>query len=131
MWRSRGIAIGASSLAALAVLLCVPGLAAAELNPPLGTDLNPVLGYSTWSYLRLNVSAEKDEAEALALSDSGLERLGYDYFDQDDGWYVCPGSQGPSVDSYGRWVTNAQLFPPARTAKTASPRSPTTSTGSA
>ena len=112
MWRSRGIAIGASSLAALAVLLCVPGLAAAELNPPLGTDLNPVLGYSTWSYLRLNVSAEKDEAEALALSDSGLERLGYDYFDQDDGWYVCPGSQGPSVDSYGRWVTNAQTVPP-------------------
>ena len=112
MWRSRGIAIGASSLAALAVLLCVPGLAAAELNPPPGTDLNPVLGYSTWSYLRLDVSAEKDEAEALALSDSGLERLGYDYFDQDDGWYLCPGSQGPSVDSYGRWVTNAQLFPP-------------------
>jgi len=99
-------------LAALAVLLGVPALAAAELNPPPGTDLNPVLGYSTWSSLRLNVSAEKDKAEALALSDSGLARLGYDYFNQDDGWYVCPGRQGPSVDAYGRWVTNAQLFPP-------------------
>ncbi len=112
MWRSRATAIGASSLAALAVLLGVPALAAAELDPPPGTDLSPVLGYSTWSYLRLNVSAEKDEAEALALSDSGLEQLGYDYFNQDDGWYACPGPQGPSVDAYGRWMTNAQLFPP-------------------
>ena len=112
MWRSRAIAVGAWLLAALAVLSVAPNLAGAEVNPPTGTDLSPVLGYSTWSYMRLDVSAEKDEAQARALSDSGLERLGYDYFNQDDGWYVCPGPQGPDVDAYGRWVTDAQLFPP-------------------
>ncbi len=106
------MAIGASALAALVVLLSASTVSLAELAPPPGTDLNPVLGYSTWSYLRLNVSAEKDEAEALALHDSGLQRLGYDYFNQDDGWYQCPGPQGPSVDAYGRWVTDEQLFPP-------------------
>jgi Alpha galactosidase A/Alpha galactosidase C-terminal beta sandwich domain len=112
MRRSGASSIGALLLAALVVLLGVPALAAAELNPPPGTDVSPVLGYSTWSFLRLNVSAEKDEAEARALSDSGLEQLGYDYLNQDDGWYVCPGPKGPSVDTYGRWVTNAHLFPP-------------------
>jgi hypothetical protein len=99
-------------LAVLAVLLGACASALAEVNPPPGTDLRPVLGYSTWSFLRLNVSSEKDEAEALALRESGLERLGYDYFNQDDGWYVCPGPQGPDVDSYGRWVTDAERFPP-------------------
>jgi hypothetical protein len=106
------IAIRASLLAALAVLLIAPGVALAELNPPPGTDLKPVLGYSTWSYLRLDVSSQTDETEALALHDSGLQALGYDYFNQDDGWYVCPGRQGPSVDGNGRWVTDEQLFPP-------------------
>jgi alpha-galactosidase len=102
----------AVALLGLAGFAGVAPVARAELNPPPGTDLLPVLGYSTWSYLRLGVSASKDEAEALALQTSGLEALGYDYFNQDDGWYVCPGRQGPSVDRYGRWVTDAALFPP-------------------
>jgi hypothetical protein len=105
-------AIGALVLALLAVLLGTSATALAEVNPSPGTDLHPVLGYSTWSFLRLNVSTERDEAEALALRESGLEQLGYDYFNQDDGWYVCPGPQGPNVDSYGRWVTDAERFPP-------------------
>jgi hypothetical protein len=112
MPHARAIAIRASLLAALGVLLIAPSIALAELNPPPGTDLKPVLGYSTWSYLRLDVSAQKDETEALALHDSPLKALGYDYFNQDDGWYSCPGPQGPSVDAYGRWATDEQLFPP-------------------
>lgn len=109
---ARTRALAASLPAALAFLLVTAAVAAAELDPPPGTDLQPVLGYSTWSYLRLGVSTEKDEAEALALHDSGLQALGYDYFNQDDGWYQCPGPQGPNVDAYGRWVTDEQLFPP-------------------
>ncbi len=112
MRSARTTAIGAALLAALAVLLGAPAGALAEHEPLPGTDLSPVLGYSTWSSLRLNVSSETDEAEASALHDDGLEQLGYDYFDQDDGWYQCPGPQGPNVDADGRWVTDAQLFPP-------------------
>ena len=29
----------------------------------------------------------------------------------DDFWYQCPGSQGPNVDTDGRWVTDATKFP--------------------
>ena len=37
---------------------------------------------------------------------------GYQYVNLDDFWYVCPGSQGPEVDPWGRWATNDQAFPP-------------------
>ncbi len=112
MRSARITAVGASLLSALAVLLSGPSGALAEHDPLPGTDLSPVLGYSTWSSLRLNVSTEKDEAEALALDEDGLQQLGYGYINQDDGWYQCPGPQGPNVDADGRWVTEAQLFPP-------------------
>jgi hypothetical protein len=99
-------------LLGLAFALGAVSPALAESNAPAGTDTSPVLGYSTWSYLRLDASTAKDEAEALALHESGLQTLGYDYVNQDDGWYSCPGPQGPDVDGYGRWVVNPERFPP-------------------
>ena len=45
------------------------------------------------------------------MVESGLAKVGYQYVNLDDFWYVCPGSQGPAVDRYGRWVPNAN-FPP-------------------
>ena len=108
-----------------AVLLAMPVVAApavgsvlsgapaaqAEANPPPGTDLRPVLGWSTWSFFRNTSDAAVDEAAARALQQSGLERLGYRYVNQDDFWYQCPGRQGPNVDRFGRWVTRADKFP--------------------
>jgi hypothetical protein len=86
--------------------------AQAETNPPPGTDLQPVLGWSTWSFFRQTSDAAIDEAAARAMKQSGLERLGYRYINQDDFWYQCPGRQGPNVDRYGRWVVRASKFPP-------------------
>jgi Alpha galactosidase C-terminal beta sandwich domain/Alpha galactosidase A len=85
--------------------------AQAEVKPPPGTDLKPVLGWSSWSFFRRSSDAAVDEAAARAMKSSGLERLGYRYINQDDFWYVCPGHQGPDVDSYGRWVTWDAKFP--------------------
>jgi hypothetical protein len=48
------------------------------------------------------------------MASSGLSSAGYDYVNVDDFWYDCPGSQGPDVDSYGRWVTNATEFQAGR-----------------
>jgi hypothetical protein len=109
-----------------ATLLALPMLAApavgsvlsnaspaqAEANPPPGTDLKPVLGWSTWSFFRDTSDAAIDEAAARAMKQSGLARLGYRYINQDDFWYQCPGRQGPNVDKYGRWVTRPDKFPP-------------------
>jgi hypothetical protein len=85
--------------------------AQAEVNPPPGTDLSPVLGWSTWSFFRMTSDAAIDEAAARAMKQSGLERLGYRYINQDDFWYQCPGRQGPNVDHYGRWVVRSGKFP--------------------
>ena len=103
-------------------------LLAISLLPPLGTTaiisgapnasaedngvgLAPAMGWSSWSFLRHDPTAANVEAQARALVSSGLAKAGYDYVNLDDFWYVCPGSQGPAVDRYGRWVTNPN-FPP-------------------
>ena len=71
----------------------------------------PLMGWSSWSFLRSDPTAAKIEAEAGALKSSGLSAHGYDYVNLDDFWYQCPGGQGPNVDQYGRWVTDGAKFP--------------------
>lgn len=100
-------------MVAVVVLLLVGAVglpnAAAEDN---GIGRTPVLGWSSWSFLRAQPTAAKMEAQARALQQSGLQKIGYEYINLDDFWYQCPGSQGPNVDQYGRWVTDPSRFPP-------------------
>jgi hypothetical protein len=77
-----------------------------------GLERKPVLGWSSWSFLRKSPTADKIKAQALALHNSGLQKLGYEYVNLDDFWYQCPGAQGPNVDQYGRWITDPSKFPP-------------------
>ena len=77
-----------------------------------GLDRTPVLGWSSWSFLREHPTAAKIEAQADALRESGLQKIGYKYINLDDFWYQCPGSQGPNVGPYGLWVTDSSRFPP-------------------
>ena len=84
---------------------------AATVYPPGGPDQKPVMGWSGWSFLRLGANAAQVEGEARALVKTGLAAAGYNYVDIDDGWYQCPGSQGPNVDANGRWIVNTANFP--------------------
>lgn len=77
-----------------------------------GLERTPILGWSSWSFLRQHPTATQMEAQALALHDSGLQKIGYEYVNLDDFWYQCPGPQGPNVDAYGRWLTDTSKFPP-------------------
>ena len=77
-----------------------------------GLERTPVLGWSSWSFMRKHPTADKMKAQALALHNSGLQELGYQYINLDDFWYQCPGPQGPKVDAYGRWITDPAKFPP-------------------
>jgi alpha-galactosidase len=97
---------GGATVAATAV---APA-AVAESN---GVGSTPAMGWSSWSFIRHDPTAADIEAQAAAMASSGLKAAGYDYINVDDFWYDCPGSQGPDVDSYGRWVTNATEFPPS------------------
>ena len=76
-----------------------------------GVDQTPVMGWSSWSFLRMGVDTALIEAEANALVTTGLAAAGYKYVNIDDNWYQCPGPQGPDVDQYGRWVINSSEFP--------------------
>ena len=92
------------------MIIAAAPAASAENN---GVERTPLLGWSSWSFLRADPTATNIEAQAQALHDSGLEAIGYHYVNLDDFWYQCPGSQGPNVDANGLWVTDATRFPPA------------------
>jgi hypothetical protein len=100
-----------SLIAALVIALLAGGIlqnASAEDN---GLERVPVLGWSSWSFLRKHTTAAQMKAQALALHNSGLQKMGYEYVNLDDFWYQCPGPQGPNVDAYGRWITDPSKFP--------------------
>jgi hypothetical protein len=77
-------------------------------------EQKPVLGWSSWSTFRHVSTAAIDEAEARAMASDGLKAEGYQYINEDDGWYACPAVSytganqnfGPTVDQWGRWVTS-------------------------
>jgi hypothetical protein len=102
--------------ALVAVLLMVPAVAVVTAQPAGAQDnglaLTPPLGWSSWSFIRRDPNATKIKAQADAMVSSGLAKVGYRYVNLDDFWYVCPGSQGPDVDGFGRWVTDTAKFPP-------------------
>src|SRR5690348_731189 len=102
------LAGGALVVAGIAVTTGAPA-ANAQDN---GVGATPAMGWSSWSFIRHNPTAENIEATAKAMKDSGLSDVGYVYVNVDDFWYHCPGHQGPDVDQYGRWVTDETKFPP-------------------
>jgi hypothetical protein len=104
--------------ALIAALPLIPlGLVAAVAAAPAaqaednGVGLTPALGWSSWSFVRHDPTAAGIEAQARAMKTSGLARAGFQYVNVDDFWYECPGSQGPNVDQYGRWVIDNSKFP--------------------
>ena len=104
----------ALTAATMAALLIIGTLAAGVQNARAennGLERKPVLGWSSWSFIREQPTAAKLEAQAHAMQNSGLQKLGYEYINLDDFWEQCPGSQGPNVDPYGRWVIDASRFP--------------------
>ena len=104
------------ALAIPLVGLAVAGTGAAGAQAEAdGVGLTPALGWSSWSFVRHDPTAAVIEAQAKAMKTSGLAAVGYQYVNVDDFWYQCPGSQGPNVDEYGRWVTDPTKFPPSAT----------------
>ena len=102
----------AHSLTAALALALLAGVLLQNANAEdNGLERMPVLGWSSWSFLRKTPTADKMKAQALALHNSGLQKFGYEYVNLDDFWYQCPGPQGPNVDPYGRWITDSSKFP--------------------
>jgi hypothetical protein len=109
--RVMAVMVTAAPLVLAAALATGSAARAATVYPPGGPDQTPVMGWSGWSFLRLGANEAQVEGEAKALVSTGLAAAGYHYVNIDDGWYQCPGSQGPNVDAYGRWVVNTSNYP--------------------
>jgi hypothetical protein len=109
--RVMAVMVTAAPLALAGAFASGPVARAATVYPPGGPDQTPVMGWSGWSFLRLGATASQVEGEAKALVSTGLAAAGYQYVNLDDGWYQCPGSQGPNVDANGRWVVNTANYP--------------------
>jgi hypothetical protein len=106
-------ALVAAPLVAVAVVSGASVASAQDTSAPdNGLALTPPLGWSSWSFVRRTPTADKVRAQADAMLGSGLAGVGYRYVNLDDFWYQCPGSQGPNVDGFGRWVTDPVKFPP-------------------
>lgn len=73
-----------------------------------GAAQTPLMGWSSWSFLRSSPTEAKIKAQAQAMSSSGLVNAGYKYINLDDFWYLDPAS---TVDGNGRWVTDTNKFP--------------------
>jgi hypothetical protein len=99
------------SLIAILTCLSISAGARAATGPRAAADPTPVMGWSSWSFLRFGIDTQRIEAEADAMVSTGLVNYGYNHINIDDNWYLCPGSQGPDVDQYGRWVTDSSEFP--------------------
>jgi hypothetical protein len=99
-------------LAVLAALLLTavgaanqPPKAHAQSN---GAAITPLMGWSSWSFLRNAPTEAKMKAQAQGMASSGLVAAGYKYVNLDDFWYLDPAG---TVDSAGRWVTDTGKFP--------------------
>jgi hypothetical protein len=110
---AMALAVPMAAVTAGPVLTGAPAAQAATAYPPGGPDQRPVMGWSGWSFLRIGDDEADVEGEARALVTTGLSRVGYRYVNIDDGWYQCPGPQGPNVDAHGRWVINTASYPNA------------------
>lgn len=72
-----------------------------------GLAQKPLLGWSSWSFLRQDPTEARLMAQADALSQT-LKAHGYTYINLDDFWYLNPST---TVDNYGRWAVDTSRFP--------------------
>jgi hypothetical protein len=110
--RSLGALLVTVPFAIAATTSAVVATAPAASAEDNGVGLTLAMGWSSWSFIRHDPTEAGIEAQARAMHVSGLQSVGYQYANVDDFWYQCPGSQGPDVDSYGRWVIDSTRFPP-------------------
>jgi len=67
-------------------------------------EKTPVMGMSFWNAFQLNINEALVMDQALAITELGLDKVGYKYVNIDDGFQL-------PRDSAGHFMYNAELFP--------------------
>lgn len=104
-------------VAAALLLLAAQASAAAPADPlapagrwqgnTRGSASTPPMGWNSWNAFRTDVDEEKVIGAARVLADSGLAKLGYNYVNLDDGWWL------KRRTSDGRLQIRTGIFPSA------------------
>jgi hypothetical protein len=100
--------MGQSTAALTAALVVALSAGAATLNAQQnaatttnGLEPTPLLGWSSWSFLRKEPTADKVEAQARAMRDSGLLMDGRDEENQRGHRCGCPTAWGGLIPGQG------------------------------
>jgi hypothetical protein len=106
-------------MAAALALLAIPVIATPGVDPLAATGRwegntsggarTPPMGWNSWNAFRTEVDEDKVMGAAGVLVDSGLAKLGYNYINIDDGWWL------KRRQSDGRLQIRTSIFPSAAT----------------
>ncbi|MFF1875238.1 NPCBM/NEW2 domain-containing protein [Kitasatospora herbaricolor] len=103
--RTLALTVAAALAASIGPLMIGAPPAAAQDN---NAALTPPMGWSSWSTVRANPTAQKLKDQAKAMSDKGLVAVGFKNINLDDFYYLAPQTNS---DTYGRWQTDPARFP--------------------
>ena len=65
---------------------------------------SPIMGWASWNNYRININEVLLEKQAKALVDTGLAKVGYTYFNIDDGFFA-------GRDAHGKIQAHPKRFP--------------------
>ena len=66
--------------------------------------LTPILGWSSWNEFAVNINEKVITDQIDAICDLGLDKLGYEYVNIDDGWMK-------RRDANGNLIVDSDKFP--------------------
>ncbi len=77
----------------------------AQAGPPLMPVTRPPMGWSSWNSFSNTVDAQVVMDQARAMVSSGMQKVGYEYVNIDEGWWLG------TRDSQGNIVVDAKAWP--------------------
>jgi hypothetical protein len=103
-WAKKGHCLMLALAMACAGVLSGRDLAAQE-GPPLMPVTRPPMGWSSWNSFSNTVDAQIIMDQARAMVSSGMQKVGYEYVNIDEGWWLG------TRDSQGNIVVDAKAWP--------------------
>jgi hypothetical protein len=92
-------------MSAAVILLCAIQLSAQSSEMPLAKSPLPPLAWSSWNSFSNLIDSNITKQQARALVSSGLQKLGYQYVNIDEGWWLG------DRDAEGNFIVDPKKWP--------------------
>jgi len=90
-------------LALISIVVCSPSFSQ-QKEAVHHRRLTPIMGWSSWNNFRVNINEDLIKAQADALVSSGMQAVGYEYINIDDGYFG-------GRDKNGNIIPHPERFP--------------------